>query len=64
MVEPASSQNPDSSEDRQPAAGARRPLRNLDSADIFRGDAEITISHNGEIYRLRVTKNGKLILHK
>jgi hemin uptake protein HemP len=42
-----------------------RPLpRNLTSLEILRGDTEVTISHNGEIYRLRVTRNGKLILQK
>jgi hemin uptake protein HemP len=46
------------------AGKARRPPRNLDSTAILQGDSEITISHNGEIYRLRVTRNGKLILHK
>lgn len=31
---------------------------------LFRGNQEILISHNGEHYRLRITKNGKLILTK
>lgn len=31
---------------------------------LFRGSQEILISHNGEHYRLRITKNGKLILTK
>ncbi|MEW6400165.1 MAG: hemin uptake protein HemP [Hydrogenophilales bacterium 12-61-10] len=26
---------------------------------LFRGNQEILISHNGEHYRLRITKNGK-----
>ena len=48
-----------------PPAGPARPLpRNLTSLEILRGDTEVTISHNGEIYRLRVTRNGKLILQK
>jgi hemin uptake protein HemP len=46
-------------------AGPARPLpRNLTSLEILKGDTEVTISHNGEIYRLRVTRNGKLILQK
>lgn len=31
---------------------------------LFHGNQEILISHNGEHYRLRITKNGKLILTK
>jgi hemin uptake protein HemP len=31
---------------------------------LFQGAQEILISHNGEHYRLRITKNGKLILTK
>jgi len=38
--------------------------RTIDSADIFQGQHEIIIQHDGEQYRLRLTRNGKLILHK
>jgi len=31
---------------------------------LFRGGQEILIDHQGETYRLRITKNGKLILTK
>lgn len=31
---------------------------------LFQGSQEILISHNGEHYRLRITRNGKLILTK
>ena len=31
---------------------------------LFQGSQEILINHNGETYRLRITKNGKLILTK
>jgi hemin uptake protein HemP len=34
------------------------------SADLFGSGREILILHEGEIYRLRVTRNGKLILTK
>jgi hemin uptake protein HemP len=47
-----------------PADPVRPPPRNLTSLEILQGDTEVTISHNGEIYRLRVTRNGKLILQK
>ncbi|OZA30768.1 MAG: hypothetical protein B7X93_01845 [Hydrogenophilales bacterium 17-61-9] len=31
---------------------------------LFQGSQEILIGHNGNTYRLRITKNGKLILTK
>lgn len=31
---------------------------------LFQGKQEILISHNSEHYRLRITRNGKLILTK
>lgn len=31
---------------------------------LFQGSQEILIAHNDETYRLRITKNGKLILTK
>lgn len=36
----------------------------IDSQRLFGGRREICIRHNGETYRLRVTKSGKLILNK
>ena len=40
-------------------------LRLLDSKLLFeRGANEILIRHQGELYRLRLTRNGKLILTK
>lgn len=45
--------------------GARTFLSGIIPTDyLFRGNQEILISHNGEHYRLRITKNGKLILTK
>lgn len=37
---------------------------NYKSTDLFQGRDEITIQHDGKTYRLRRTKNGKLILNK
>lgn len=34
------------------------------TADLFGAAREIEIEHNGEIYRLRITRQGKLILNK
>lgn len=40
-------------------------LREIDSASLFQGASEVLIRHiNGEVYRLRTTRNGRLILHK
>lgn len=36
--------------------------RQIDSAEILKGHQEVLIQHGDKIYRLRVTKNGKLIL--
>lgn len=45
-------------ESRTCAPGAIRTDR------LFQGRQEILIDHQGETYRLRITKNGKLILTK
>lgn len=36
----------------------------LDSARLFAEGNEVTIRHEGQLYRLRLTRNGKLILNK
>jgi hemin uptake protein HemP len=46
-----------------------RPIRAeapppLDSAELFKSRDELVIRHVGELYRLRRTRNGKLILTK
>ena len=40
------------------------PASPVSSAELLKGAQEILIDHEGEIYRLRVTRNGKLILQK
>lgn len=40
------------------------PLRTLDSVTLFRGAHEIGIEHKGSLYRLKITRQGKLILNK
>ena len=35
-----------------------------DSADLFKGTTEIGIEHGGAVYRLKITRQGKLILNK
>ncbi|MDM9625992.1 hemin uptake protein HemP [Rhizobium sp. S152] len=39
-------------------------VRTMESADIFRGASEIMIHHDGVIYRMKITRQGKLILNK
>lgn len=34
------------------------------SAELFDGESEVLILHNGEQYRLRITRQDKLILTK
>jgi len=36
----------------------------IDSQDLFRGHQEVCIEHLGQVYRLRITRQGKLILTK
>jgi hemin uptake protein HemP len=40
------------------------PAKYLDSRVLFEGAREIRIDHDGQEYRLRQTRNGKLILTK
>ena len=39
-------------------------IREYDSASLLRGEKEVLIRHGGEVYRLRLTRNDKLILQK
>jgi len=43
---------------------ARIPVRTLSSENIFQGTTEIAIDHGGSVYRLKITRQGKLILNK
>ncbi len=38
--------------------------RSLDSQALFQGGRAVSIRHNGEVYRLQATRQGKLILTK
>ncbi len=55
---PASSPLPATNENYSSPAGIVQASR------LFQNSQEILIGHNGETYRLRITKNGKLILTK
>lgn len=43
-------------------ASGRYP--SLDSGTLFAGNSEIVIAHGAELYRLRLTRQNKLILTK
>lgn len=52
-------------QERQQQSGtAEQGPRCIAAQDLFRGEREVQIEHRGETYRLRITKSGKLILHK
>lgn len=40
------------------------PIRTISSSALFAGDQEIGIEHGGSLYRLKITRQGKLILNK
>ena len=42
----------------------RAPMRVLTSQSLFVGEHEIGIEHHGALYRLKITRQGKLILNK
>jgi hemin uptake protein HemP len=53
----------------RPQADAERPanraaVRTLASSTLFAGEHEIGIEHHGALYRLKITRQGKLILNK
>ena len=41
-----------------------KPLEPIASADLLQGRRERQIMHGNEVYRLTLTRTGKLILHK
>ena len=58
---------------RRPLADERREIpqrlpvreaRVVTSESLFRGSHEIGIDHEGSMYRLKITRQGKLILNK
>jgi hemin uptake protein HemP len=47
-----------------PAGPRREEIAIIDSERLFDGRTEIRVRHRGEEYRLRITRQGKLILTK
>jgi hemin uptake protein HemP len=52
------------SDTKERAQGRPADRKVLRSEELFGSAREITIRHNGQEYRLQVTRNGKLILIK
>lgn len=52
---------PEDGQKKHPVPERRHPIS---SADLFAAGDEVVIAHEGEQYRLRRTRNGKLILTK
>ncbi|HUQ69934.1 MAG TPA: hemin uptake protein HemP [Planctomycetaceae bacterium] len=63
-------QQPDAADDCLPhqtgehSSTPASPVPSVNSAELLRGHRELLIQHDGETYRLRLTKTGKLILNK
>lgn len=53
-----------SESDRGTGESAPEGPRRVDSPTLFRGDREVVIIHQGQEYRLRITRADKLILTK
>ncbi len=43
---------------------ATRATRSFDTAQLFGAETEIEIIHHETVYRLKITRQGKLILNK
>lgn len=57
------SQEPPSTPEETPNTSQAAP-REYDSTELLHGAKEVLIHHAGEVYRLRLTRNDKLILQK
>lgn len=44
--------------------GVAPEILSVQSTDLLQGHSEVLIVHGADTYRLRLTRNGKLILHK
>jgi hemin uptake protein HemP len=48
----------------RPVAIPGPAIRTISSKELFGGEQEIVIDHRGSLYRLKITRQGKLILNK
>lgn len=59
------SERDEGADERQPGDVSPRPDELVvSSADLFKGRREIVIEHDGEHYRLRITRKNRLVLVK
>jgi len=49
---------------RSPVRASSSPVRVVSSRELFDGGQRVDIQHEGETYRLQITRQGKLILTK
>ncbi len=56
--------NPSLASPARPASFAGASQAEFDSRELMRGGREVLIRHAGQVYRLRHTRNDKLILVK
>lgn len=61
MTEPLSRGDSPAPESDERTTGGPRVI---DSQTLLQGQSEVLIRHNGEVYRLRQTRTGKLLLYK
>jgi hemin uptake protein HemP len=66
MQPPDANHSPDANRLRPQTDHAATPPmpRVIPSGELLGRDREILIEHEGSLYRLRLTRSGKLILHK
>ncbi|MBI5761394.1 MAG: hemin uptake protein HemP [Planctomycetales bacterium] len=48
----------------EPTPKLAEPIRTITADELLRGQRELIITHGDAVYRLLVTRNGKLILQK
>ncbi|MAY63338.1 MAG: hemin uptake protein HemP [Rhizobiales bacterium] len=61
---PTSDRTPDTSGSPLRTATERSGVKVVESSDLFGRLSEIGIMHEGSLYRLKITRQGKLILNK
>lgn len=61
---PLMTDSPNPSDSKSETADPPAPPRVVTSESLLEGRTEILITHGNEVYRLRRTRNGKLILQK
>ncbi len=64
MTQPESSAKPDAERSNVRKAASPEPSPALSFDVLAQGSKEVLIEHFGQIYRLRATRNGGLILNK